>query len=318
MTIHPSTPTSTLAIATVDDRIIAVMRFILALSALLITIVDPSEPDRLVAITYAALSLYTIYSAALYLLVQHFQAIQALIRKWTHWADVAWYIVLIGLSSGTSSVFFFFFFFAILVASFRWGFRPGLSVVVVSAILFTAVGFATAPKGPNFELNRFLLRPIYLFVLGYMMAYWGGYEITLKRRLALLKEVNTLANPRFGVDRTTGWLMERLRRFYDAESCLLVTADVAIGEYFMRRAYSEDSERAVRNEPLPEKLAQRLLALPASHAVVYSSKPHVWWSIRARSRAYDVVSKARMAESPQVSQALAATLDAGSLVAVPH
>jgi signal transduction histidine kinase len=317
MSIQPSTPTNTPATATVDDRIIAVMRFILALSALLITIVDPSEPDRLVEITYAALSLYTIYSVALYVIVQRLHAFQAAIRKWTHWADVGWYIVLIGLSSGTSSVFFFFFFFAILVAAFRWGFRTGLSVAVVSAILFTAVGFATAPKGPNFELNRFLLRPIYLFVLGYMMAYWGGYEITLKRRLALLKEVNTLANPRFGVDRTTGWLMERLRSFYDAEAGLLVTSDSATGAYFMRRAEREDPERAVRNERLPEKLAQRLLALPENQAVVYSSKPRVWWRIHARARAYDVGSRARTPESSQVSEALAATLDAESFIAVP-
>jgi len=317
MSIQPSTPTSTTAIATVDDRIIALMRFVLAFSALLITIVDPSEPDRLVTVTYAALSLYTIYSATLYMLVQRFQAFQTVIRRWTHWADVGWYIVLIGLSSGTSSVFFFFFFFAILVASFRWGFRAGLSVVVISAILFTIVGFATAPKGPNFELNRFLMRPIYLFVLGYMMAYWGGYEITLKRRLALLKEVNTLANPRFGVDRTTGWLMERLRSFYAADACLLVTADSATGEYFMRRADRADPERAVRNEPLPEKLAQRLLALPDNHAVVYSVKPRVWWTFHTRSRAYDAVTRARMDDSSEVSVPLAATLDAGSFVAVP-
>ncbi len=242
-------------------------------------------------------------TATVDVIVQRFQAFQAAIRKWTHWADVGWYIVLISLSSGTSSVFFFFFFFAILVASFRWGFRSGLSVAVISAILFTAVGFATAPKGPNFELNRFLLRPIYLFVLGYMMAYWGGYEITLKRRLALLKEVNTLANPRFGVDRTTGWLVERLRSFYDADAGLLVTADSATGGYFIRRADREDPERAVRNEPIPEKLAERLLALPNNHAVVYSVKPRVWWSMHTRSRSYDVVSRARMAERPQVSEA---------------
>lgn len=314
MSTQPSAPTSTPATTTVDDRIIAVMRFILALSALLVTIIDPSEPDRLVAVTYVALSLYTIYSAALYILVQRFQLIQAVIRKWTHWADVGWYIVLIGFSSGTSSVFFFF---AILVASFRWGFRTGLNVLVLSAVLFTIVGYATAPKGPAFELNRFLLRPLYLLVLGYMMAYWGGYETTLKRRLALLKDVNTLANPRFGIDRTIGWLMERLRSFYHADACLLVTADSSAGEYFIRRADRDDPERAVHSEPLPEKLAQRLLEMPANHAVVYSNKPHVWWSIHQRSRAYDIVSRARVAESSKVSAALAATLDAGSFVAVP-
>ena len=61
----------------------------------------------------------------------------------------------------------------------------------------------------------------------------------------------------------------------------------------LRRADRADPERAVRNEPLPEKLAQRLLALPASHAVVYSVKPRVWWSIHARVRAYDVETRAR-------------------------
>ncbi len=67
--------------ATVDDRIIAVMRFALALSALLITIIDPSEPDRLVAVTYTALSLYTLYSLALYIIVQRSEALHASISE---------------------------------------------------------------------------------------------------------------------------------------------------------------------------------------------------------------------------------------------
>lgn len=46
--------------------------------------------------------------------------------------------------------------------------------VTVAAILFTTVGFATSPKGPDFDLARFLIRSIYLLVLGYMMAYWGA------------------------------------------------------------------------------------------------------------------------------------------------
>src|SRR4030095_15290804 len=100
-----------------------------------------------------------------------------------------WYLLLVSLSSGTSSIFFFFFFFSIIVASFLWGFIEGLSVTIVAAVLCAAIGFAAAPSGTAFELNRLLLRPIYLVVLGYMIAYWGGFEIQLKRRLALLKEV---------------------------------------------------------------------------------------------------------------------------------
>src|SRR5678815_3944336 len=53
------------------------------------------------------------------------------------WIDLSWYVFLIALSGGADSVFFFFFFFAILVASFRSGFRGGLQVTIVSTVIFT-------------------------------------------------------------------------------------------------------------------------------------------------------------------------------------
>src|SRR5207248_1805901 len=114
-----------------------------------------------------------------------------------------------------------------------------------------------------------------------------------------------------------GWIMERLRGFYDADACMLVTADPATGEYYMRRADRYDPERAVRAEPLPQELAQRLLALPANHAVVYSRKPPFWWGPRPHYRACDVVTKERTTEGREMSEAFAAALDAGSFVAVP-
>jgi len=43
---------------------------VLALSALMISYIDPSEPDRFVVVTYTTLALYSAYSAALYLLPQ--------------------------------------------------------------------------------------------------------------------------------------------------------------------------------------------------------------------------------------------------------
>jgi uncharacterized membrane protein YqjE len=41
----------------------AAMRLILALSALAIICIDPSEPNRHVALTYTTLTLYSVYSA---------------------------------------------------------------------------------------------------------------------------------------------------------------------------------------------------------------------------------------------------------------
>src|ERR1044071_2442752 len=97
-------------IESVDERLVNLTRFGLALSALIIIYVDPSEPDRFVKITYTTLALYTLYSASVYALSRKRQSTFPGIPL--YWVDVAWYVVLISLSSGTNSLFFFFFYFA--------------------------------------------------------------------------------------------------------------------------------------------------------------------------------------------------------------
>ncbi len=302
---------------TLDNRIIARMRLILAVSALIILAIDPSEPDQLVAVTYITLGLYVGYCLLVYLAAIRSSPIMAWIVRWAHWIDVAWYLLLISFSRGTSSIFFFFFFFAILVASFRWGFATGLRVSLVSAFLFTTIGYLTAPRGSEFELNRFLLRPVYLTVLGYMMAYWGGFEITLKRRLMLLQEVTRVSNPRFGVDRTIGGLMDRLRRFYGADGCILVGIDQASETYTLRRASAGEPESATHAQPIPAEVAQQLLVLPAELAVVYNTPSGRWWSFGSHYYAYDVVSGKPSEAGRPMSAALAETLDAPCFVTVP-
>ncbi|MFD2270613.1 hypothetical protein ACFS07_04395 [Undibacterium arcticum] len=60
------------------------------------------------------------------------------------------------------------------------------------------------------EISRLLLRTTFLLALGYMIAYWGGSEVAQKkRRLALLRDVSQLSNPRFGVDHTIASVLEK-------------------------------------------------------------------------------------------------------------
>src|SRR5438132_8931786 len=120
-------------------RTVCAARLILALSALVIIYIDPSEPDRLVGLTYTALILYTIYSAVIYVL--SVSRSRALPLGILHWFDLAWYVLLIAFSSGTNSIFFFLFFFAILVASFTRGFASGFGMTIVSVVVFTFVGY---------------------------------------------------------------------------------------------------------------------------------------------------------------------------------
>ena len=300
----------------VDDGMVCLMRLLLAVSALVVVYLDPAEPDRLVRVTYAALILYTLYSAALYLLRVRSDSWRP--AAWVTWADVCCYLVLVSLSSGTNSIFFFFFLFSIIEASFRRGLRPGLSVTFVSALLFTVVGYLSAPPESAFELNRFLLRPVYLLVLGYMIARWGEAEIQLKRRLALLKEVNTLSNPRFGVGHTAATMMKRVRAFYDADACLLVLGGGRDGEGFhLSRVERAQGGEEVTTEQIPAALAQQFLTLPEELAVVYNVKTRPWQRPEACFYAYDLARGERADRGQDESRALAVMFEAPAFVSLP-
>jgi len=258
-------------------RMISSMRILLALSALLVMFIDPPEPDRLLVLTYLTLAAYGIYSIVIYLLAVRHQRLPVTIL---HWLDVAWYLVLIALSSGSNSIFFFFFFFAILVASFGWGFASGLRVTIISAVLFTIVGYVAAPAG-GLQLNRLLLRPIELLILGYMIAFWGGLQSRLKARLRLLKDVSLLSNPRFGVERTIQSVLESLLFSYHAETCLLILQKTQVGQpirlygsssegpYNLHRADRGGEESKNSSREISEETARSFLPASPSQAIIY-------------------------------------------------
>lgn len=303
----------TRSIESVDERLVNFTRLVLGLSALIIIYVDPSEPDRFVKITYSTLALYTAYSAAIYSLSLRRQSAFRGIPL--YWIDVAWYVVLISLSSGTNSLFFFFFFFAILVASFRSGYRAGLNVTIVSATLFVTIGYFTTPT--PIEPNRFLLRPVCLATIGYLMAYWGGSETRHKRRLALLKDVSRSANPRFGVDQTIGSIMKKLREFYDADACLVINTGSVSNAHILRRVDRSDGELGHRVESVGTE-AEQLLTWPSEWAVTWNSRSEKRWFRKTPCAAYDFLSGERVKDMDCESYAAIADLiDSDSFITIP-
>jgi signal transduction histidine kinase len=304
---HPKIQQSQAAIASVDERMIALMRLTLAVSALLIIYIDPSEPDRFVVLTYLALVVYVLYSGIILWLSFYDRAPRSI----APWIDVGCYLVLVSLSSGTSSVFFFFFFFPILVASFRRGFKQGIWVTLVSSILFTIIGYATAPGGSEFELNRFLLRPVYLSVLGYMIAYWGGQEIKLKRRLSLLREIINLSNPRFGVSFTIGSMLKKVQAFYDADLCLFILIDPVHKDTRLFRARREQDAESIVAERIPETFENLLLSFPDDVAIIH--QPYA-----RKAFAFDLTKQKKCSDNWQATcDAVASKLDLGAFVSVP-
>ncbi len=296
----------------VNNRIICLMRLLLAVSGLIITFIDPTSPDRFVVITYFTLSAYCTYSAILYSLSLRDKS--SISTRTITWIDMAWYLVLISLSSGTNSIFYLFFLFSILVAAFRSGFKSGLYVTFASAILFTVVGYAAAPQGVEFELNRFLIRSVYLVIFGYLISYWGGQEIKFKRHLMLFKDVTRLSNLRFGVNQTLSDILNRLRTFYDAESCVLISFDSSPATYEWREANRNSTDENLIIEK--NKAFAPLVKLPGELAVFYQNNSDVWYRSLVH-RAYDVSTGDEVEIAPDICTALADLLEAESYFTVP-
>jgi signal transduction histidine kinase len=255
---------------TVDARMIALMRCVLALSGMAIIYIAPTEPARFVELTYFSLILYCLWSIVLYVGAE--RGLFSSTLRYSPWIDVLWASYLVALTQGTSSIFFFLFLYSVLVASFSRGYREGMMITAVSTILFISIGLLSAPKGDEFELNRTLIRPIYLFVFGWMISYWGGREIALKRRLLILQEIGSQWNPRLGVDRTIGVNLERLVDFFGATECILALRRPTNPPTFF--TYQASNRRQPRSGPpdeITENAASMLLALPETLAAVYES-----------------------------------------------
>ncbi|HEU4477121.1 MAG TPA: histidine kinase [Pyrinomonadaceae bacterium] len=291
-----------------DVRMMSAMRLALAAAALLIIWFDPPKPNQFLPATYITLGFYTLYSLFIY--VASIRWSRLVPTRFLHWIDLAWYVLLILLSGGTDSVFFFFFFFAILTASFARGYSWGLRVTLISTLLFSLIAYLVTPAGGHFEWNRFLLRYVNILVIGYIIAYWGGAEITLRERLGLLKEVSSLSNPRFGVDQTLQSMIERVRGFYDAESCLLIFPKDRKGDG-LYRLHRVDRDSKQKSKPIEMTGAEAAtLLLPSStQAAIYRKRG-------GKTLLYDVQTR-RLFEGTAKAPALLNAFESKSCLTVP-
>jgi signal transduction histidine kinase len=294
-----------------DERLASDMRLVLATAAPLIFAIDPTETfTAWRPLAVSVLLGWFVYSAAVFVLVR--RGARSIPATLSPWIDLGWTTLLITFSNGTSSIFFPLYLFSILCASFGSGFRAGFAIVLGSVASFSIVGGLTAPTGPSFELDRSLIRPLYLLVLGYLISFLGAHEVRTRSRLSLLRDVVVLANPRFGADHVLGRLLARLASFYGADGCRLVIDDGH--ECWMRSARlgAASGKRVV----VPDGLAAVLLPEPGTARLLCRAPPGALrWPAGSGAEVLDA--EAGGATRAEVSDRLRAALDAASFASVP-
>jgi signal transduction histidine kinase len=259
----------------VTDRQIAGLRLFLSFAALIATSFEAAGTDRFFQLTYSALTIYTVYSGLVYCLARWMETLSPLTNAIAISVDVLSYSVLISMSSGTNSIFFFFYFFVIVATCSRLGPEAGMSITLVSTLLFVSLAYFSTPREIQ-EWNRLALRPLSLVTLGYVLTYWARAEHALRRKLDLLRQVSMTANPRFGVDRTAGYFMERVLNFFRADACIVSEYDRETERHQLRCATVRDPKTGVDVVPAPENISNVLRALPISGVALYNEKRRAW------------------------------------------
>lgn len=300
--------------ATGDDStsVIGTVHLVLAATAMITVLIDPAVVRQLPSTAWLVFTAFILHNVVLYILAHTGKHSSQ--GRVTTWLDVVWYTILVFVTGGDTSPFFLFYFFSILVSSFRYGFDEGARITLASTMLFALATHSTAGTA---QLSQVLLRSAFLLSLGYMIARWGEANVLQNRRLALLRDVSRLSNPRFGVEHTITDVMQRVREFFHANSAVMVSRRAASPRWMLRII----NDSGARNIDLPPQsnsdAGPLMMSLPHGMPVMYVRPLFRWLPWSGCFCCYDPASAQWQDCEGDAGERLAELLEARSFISTP-
>jgi signal transduction histidine kinase len=247
------------------------MRVVLGLATLLTAMVDPGgldklHPSELQPLTLLVLCAYAVQSIVILIHWHYGRTVRY--PRLSHWLDVCWFTLFLATTSPMAGVFALFFF-AIATAAFRWGYDEGARVTLACTLLYL---LSCAHDAGQAAVANVLLRAIVLLALGRMVSHWGEALLDNRRRIALLRDVSRLSNPRFGVDQTIASVLEYTRSFFGASTCLVLIRDGEDGGWRLRSANGKGNAPLAGQHLDDEVAALFSRAAPRSSAVYKAAR----------------------------------------------
>jgi signal transduction histidine kinase len=265
------------------ERILAATRALLAVASLFVIWVDPTEPRNYSTIVYALLGLFVFESIGVLALVRTQQTSSPKFRLAVHSIDILWPALIAIFTAGPNSPFYLFYTFVLLEAAYRWGLQATLVTALASTGLFITQSFFTLSNGLTFpgilrgtyDLNSFVMRGVYLLIMGYLLGYLGEEEKTLREETMSIARVMTKARAEVGVRGTLEAVFDEILWLFDTCQAALAVLDHSTG-----RAYVWDvTQKAPRQKVI---LATRELQPQQGEKSVFETPGHVWYARRDR------------------------------------
>jgi len=265
------------------------------------------------------LFLYAVYALVLWLPRTRTRPVIQSLQRHAAWIDISCFALLFAFGKSNHQIVFLCgFLFAILSAALTSGYVSTLKIGITSVIAIASIGILLELTEQEFELTRLWEFLLFLIAVVSVTAYFSASQARLERKFLLLQEITSLSNPHFGADRTIASVMESLRAFYAATSCLLIMTEAGSSSYRLRRVDCQGWDKALHGEVIPEELTRQLAGLLSPKAVIYSR-----WSrggLHLADRYHEIEVVDGIAGEPaegEASDRVATMLGAESFLAVP-
>lgn len=163
------------------ERTIAAGRVALAAASLFAIWLDPAEPARFTQVNDGLHFAFVTYAVLLAVVTWRWEGGTRLPIV-THVVDIVVFSVFQYFTFAPSSPYFMYFMFSMFCGAIRWGPKgtlvTGSVVIVTYAIMTAALSRGLTPE--QNELNRIIIRTVYLVVTAGMLVYLGRYEARLR------------------------------------------------------------------------------------------------------------------------------------------
>jgi hypothetical protein len=206
-----------------SERLIALGRLVLAACSLLVIWLDPSEPAKYAATAYTLLALYLGYALLLIPLVWHPRVSLKPFGVATQVVDLLAFTVFLYFTEGPTSPFFLYFVFALLCGTLRWHWRGTLGTALATLAISLGMGVYTVYflHDPDFELNRFIMRSVYLAVVAILLGYLSVYQERMRGELAKLAAWPRVVTPPRDVQTRVSEVLRQVVDVFGAPRALL-------------------------------------------------------------------------------------------------
>ncbi len=266
------------------ERILAGARAFLALASLFAIWLNPTEPARYARVVFVLLAVYALEAVGVLAMVRTQRNSSLTFRLTVHTVDILWPALISVFTAGPNSPFYLFYTFVLLEAAYRWGLQATLVTALVTTVIFNLQAFLSMLHPlifvPAFEkplgLNAFIMRGVYLLLMGYLLGYLGEEEKQLREETASISRIITKVRAEVGARGALRVIFEEIFRLFRTRQALLAVLEPGSGRAFLWEVQ--------RKEPAQEAvLSSSELKDPQAAEGIFGAPGHVWYVVEKRA-----------------------------------